>query len=68
MPFAPSVGMHAVPPMSVGEAIRVAADSDGSSDEDDVDVIISRESKRPHYISTLLARAETPFFDHLQIA
>lgn len=45
MPFAPSVGMHEVPMMSVGEAIRVSDEEDGSEDEDDVDVQISCESQ-----------------------
>lgn len=44
MPFAPSVGMHEVPSISVGEAIRVVDSEEGSEDEDDVDVQISRES------------------------
>ncbi|KAL7410256.1 hypothetical protein BDY24DRAFT_400630 [Mrakia frigida] len=41
MPFAPSVGMHEVPSISVGEAIRVVDSEEGSEDEDDVDVQIS---------------------------
>lgn len=59
--------MHAVPSMSVGEAIRVAADSDGSSDEDDVDVIISRESNVP-FPSPALSLLLTHSLFHFQIA